>query len=824
MIDFPTLAAAVETLNFDYYLPSHPADLEAFYPEPTRLHPELYSQMTGAARVLNNLVNRLLRDYLADPALHGAFSLPEFPFRESVLSLKRPLVPFFWARYDAFIREQGGIFFSEFNYDKPCAQREMMASEQLGGGGQNPCSGFADSFRNALIQIWDKHGDNVSPPTVGILIDPAHIEESHLALLYADLIKPLGWETFSVGGRNLEIDSQGVKAFGRYLDLIIRQFPIEFGQEINDFSGLLKLYDNYKVLILNDPRAIVPQSKGMFAYLWRLVEDDSSYLTPVETQIITSTIPYTRILRLEDQDELLSNRDQWVIKASYGRYSEEVYIGTMHSPTEWEEVVRYVLESAKEHVMQEFIPIKETVAERFAWGGPVQTSAFCNYGVYFTSDEITGVCARWSPDYLSEDDSGWFTPIILSSDPVPELYARFYQVGSSEQRLANAEVISRQLEEMGFPLEQPDDIQAFTVDPFILNRGFYQEIRDTTDRMACLLNRAAQLARQNLDLFGPLLGIPEILYDLIHRDQSPWLTCFGRFDWGVDVTGRPWLFEINSDTPGGLEAIQLNKIASAVYDGFLDPNQEFPTLLRTGFFDAIGHPKASSTVVGLITSMDSQEDIFNLHQFASHIEVPGLKFIMGDISDLKAAEKLLLNNRVIDVLYRYYPLDWMAERADALELLDSLATIQFINPASALIPQSKAFLAMVHQLVREGFYSMEESQFITDHIPVTQLVWPNRPCVIKPYFEREGTGVCFSEWLSKEELNDLADEEVVYQDPVEIRPFVTAVRSSRGLERVSGYPVLGSFLINDRFAGIYTRIGGAVTDPLAVVCATLVEK
>ncbi|MGE5418350.1 MAG: glutathionylspermidine synthase family protein [Acidobacteriota bacterium] len=824
MIDFPTMLAAVETLNFDYYLPSHPADLEAFYPEATRLNPDVYGQMVDAGRVLNKLVNRILQDYLKDPSIHKGFSLPAFPFQETVLNLKRPLVPFLWARYDAFIRESGGIFFSEFNYDKPCAQREVLISERLSGADNNPCTGFADSFRTALTRAWTQHGNGQLQPRVGILIDPAHIEESHLALLYADLIKPLGWETISVGGRNLEVDEEGLKAFGRPLDLIIRQFPAEFGQEINDFSALLELHDNGKILILNDPRAVIPQSKGLFAYLWRLIDENSSYLTLEEKGVIASTIPFTCILRPEHRAELLSERDRWVIKASYGRYSEEVYIGVMHSQTEWEDLVQQVLDSPKEHVMQEFIPIKESIAERFAWGGPVKTAAFCNYGIYFTADEITGICARWSPDYLSEDDSGWFTPITLSLDTDPPPFARFHRVGDSDQRLSVAADINLQMERLGFPLEKADDVKAFAVDPFILSSDFYHQLRDTTDKMASLLNRAALLARQNLALFGPLLGIPQSLQGLISMDTSPWLTSFGRFDWGIDVLGKPWLLEINSDTPGGLESVLLNKIASPVYPGFIDPNEGFPSMMQTGFGLACGRSAGAPTAIGLVTAMDSEEDVFNLKQVASHIAGQDIELVTGDISELQVNGRVFLNHKPIDVLYRYYPLDWIAERVNAHELLDGLATIPLINPASAIIPQSKAFLAMVHQLARDGFYSKEEAAFITEHIPYTGLVWPDRPCVIKPFFEREGTGVCFSEWLSDNEITGLAEEEVVYQEPVEIMPFGTTVRSSRGLERVSGYPVLGTFLINDRFAGIYTRIGGPVTDPLAVVCITLVEK
>ena len=48
-----------------------------------------------------------------------------FLFRDKIFNLKCPIAPMFWTRYDTFRNEKNDVYFAEFNYDKPCGQKEM---------------------------------------------------------------------------------------------------------------------------------------------------------------------------------------------------------------------------------------------------------------------------------------------------------------------------------------------------------------------------------------------------------------------------------------------------------------------------------------------------------------------------------------------------------------------------------------------------------------------------------------------------------------------------------------------------------------------------
>ena len=74
-----------------------------------------------------------------------------------------------------------------------------------------------------------------------------------------------------------------------------------------------------------------------------------------------------------------------------------------------------------------------------------------------------------------------------------------------------------------------------------------------------------------------------------------------------------------------------------------------------------------------------------------------------------------------------------------------------LPPAHALIPQSKAFLALCWELEAQGFFPPAESAAIRHYVARTALgpeAFGRCAYVIKPYLEHEGRGVRFSSELA----------------------------------------------------------------------------
>lgn len=811
-------------LNFDYYMLSSPRELEAFSKHPVYLEPDVFQKMIGGARILFGLVDRLVPELLHHPLDHAAFLLPDFPFREQILHLPIDLAPFFWARYDAFERAEGGIFFSEFNYDKPCAQREIMVSNWMNPAG-NPNQHFAQKFKEGLTRLWADYGSGNPRPTVGIMVDPNHYEETHLAFLYSDLIKPLGYPRLLLGGQNLSVSNDGVTAFGQPLDIILRQYPTEFSNEVHDYPKLLELIARRKVLMVNDPRAIIPQAKSLFAYLWYLYDNKSSLLTDAERTAIRDTIPYTRMFTPLDMAELELEREHWLVKPVFGRYSEGVHIGAMMNKDEWQIALKEVCQCRVPHVMQKFVPIKRRVVSSFHGERYEDTIGFGNFGIYFTLGEFTGICARWSSDYLSRDDMAWFSPVGVRQAVIPSLNMQRSSRSEFEHRSLWNEIAQQAAFHFNYTSSYTGEWESFTLEPIRISRAIYYEMITATEGLGRVFVKTRKFLQKNLALFAPLLGISECLQSLVEQDEGEWLSLLGRFDWAIDRHGSLRLLELNTDTPAGLESVALNRLLHPFCPDTEDPNRGLLDLLAKQCSHLFNRdPRKPVKTLGLVGCPSAEEDWFQLMLFGETLRSQVDEVILGDISGLALKNGCLtLYGQRLDALYRHYPLDWLAEDQSVQRLIPGLKGLHVINPPSALIPQSKAFLAIVWQLLQQGFYLPEEADLIRRYVVPTHLNWPGKPCIIKPYWGREGQGVVFSDQIEPDQISHLAQQDLVYQELVDIGPVDITIHNTYARQSQVAYPILGAFLVGDRFGGIYTRLGARITNRYAVVAPTFVE-
>lgn len=788
---------------------------------PSYLEKSVYEDMVYCTQVLDKLVLRII-EKTAVNCEKMIFQYGEFPLHQSVKSLGRQIPPFFWVRYDAFLREDGGIFFSEFNYDKPCAQREIIIAGNSGPE-QNPNLNFSKEFQKAFKNLWDDYGNHVKNPTVAVLVDPGHYEEVHLGFLYGDLLKPLGFETIIAGGKNLEVRGDCLYIFDKKIDIILRQFPVEHLYECDDIEKVLELYDKRKVLILNDPRAVFGQTKSLFAYLWEMVEGNDPFLSHEEISVIRRTIPKTCLYNPSCMEEVIKNKDAYVIKAAYGRYSQEVYIGLMHSEIEWAETVKAINNSPKLHIIQEFCPIQKQNVMCFNGQYYDETQAMGNYGIYLANGNFSGVCVRWSSDYLSLDETVWSSPIRIRKSP-------FYLIKtSSEGRKEKWNSINEKAAFIhGYTGGYTGPCESFTMDSLVINKQHYKELEEASEKIWSVIEKTVELVRENCNIFCPVLGIEDSLQDLVTQSITGHTAFIARLDWGVDPKGNWRMLEINSETPAGImESIVLNDIIKSETGIKLsDPNKHLVKLIREAFSGIVNDYNQYRAIrnIGFVTPSFS-EDWYNTKLLSEFLKDMPYNVSLGEISGLEAKEKkLYLYGEPLDAVYRYYPLDWLANDPYFEGVIEALKeNSPSINPPVSFISQSKAFLALIWELAEQGFYEDDDRKLIDKYIPKTSLTAKKmrgtENYCIKPFFGREGQEITFSFSKKEKKANNC-----IYQEWIDLQTVPLQLHTTVYSVQNSVCPIFGTYIVNRKFGGIYTRGGSRVTDHNAVYISTFIDE
>ena len=812
-----------EKILFDYYMISSIRENEIHSPFPFYLDKELFEAMVSSAEILNSVVCRIISKKFKNPD-NLPFVMGKFTLDKEILSMQCPISPFFWVRYDAFVRADGGIFFSEFNYDKPCAQREIAISDMMSPH-NNPSANFRNAFYENFKSLTKNAFATNPKPTVAILVSPHHNEEIHLAYFYMDLLKGLNLEFVIASTDNIYVKDNKAFAFDKEIDVLLRQFPTEYLYEIKDIKEILMLFEEGKLLIINDPRAIIAQTKSLFAYLWQLVELDDHFLTQLEKDTIKKTIPYTTLFDKSKIDDLFLNKNKYVIKAVYGRYSEQVYIGNMLSDEDWRLIINDVCESEDLHIIQEFCPIKKDKVLRFNGEIFENKTAFGNFGIYLSNNKYCGSCIRWSPNYLSDDEHVWVSPVGVSDRSIH--ISKIVESHDYDNIFCKVNDIAAF--QYGFTGGYTGFQQSFSLDALVLEENTFNEIKDATNQLTDLFYKTTKHVQENSAILCPVLGIAEELIPLVSKQEQNTLSFLGRFDFVFDNIGRLKLLEFNAETPAGIiESIGLNSLIKDILKiPYRNPNYNMTEQIQGQFNRIINIYKKNKAIHNIgFASLAYPEDFYNTKFLFDILNEGDENFVYGEISGLHIKnDKLNLYEQPLDAIYRYYPLDWFFtdENFEGFGEIMKENT-QCINEPSTFISQSKAFFALIWELYKDGFYNEAENKLILKYIPYTSLNpddFRNGDYCAKPYFDREGNGVTLS---ISEEGKDFIEDEMIFQERIPIQTVSLDIHTTMSVTQEVVYPVLGAYVIGTEFGGIYTRAGGAVTDANAIYIPTYIKE
>lgn len=802
---------------FQYFMLHSKRKDNIYSKNPFYITNEEYRQFVDTSIVLNGLVLRIINN------INSTFSdfieyIPDFKYKEQILNLKRPFQNVFWVRYDGFLKKDGGIFYSEFNYDKPCAEREILITGDMKVY-NNINAEFRDNLKHALKCVIERQPKK-EMYRVALLADPCHYEEELLTFLLKSELEHDNVKFIRVGPKNLCVKDDEVMAFNKKIDVILRLFPTEFSCEINDFNKILHAFDMGRVDIINDPRVIIGQCKNLYTYLWKLVENKDSRLLKEEISTILKTLPYTKSFDKLHKEYIFRHKDEIVIKPVYGRYSEDVFIGNMYSQDEWIEVYEYVKNCNKPFIIQDFCQIRQSDTFYSPDGNflfPVK--AFANIGCFLIEGKFSGAAIRWSDGYLTEDENTFITPIGVKSDVI-----KIKAIDVKNRKNLWNKVTERAMFEADFTGRYAMNNEYISLDYVELRRQKYEELVYATEKLSQILDKTQNIVLDNIEYFADILGIRELKGIAKDRFTNEFVF-LARMDWAIDFSGNLKLLEINSETPAGLvESMFLDKIIIEELNISKESSNETLKEKIIRQFKKIIEDYKSTHIIKTIGILSSTyyEDWYTANAVYKIVKDLPYEFVIGSIYDCKVSEngKLSLFGKELDAVYRYYPLDFF-KKENIGHLMGALKNTLSINPVHTIVSQSKAFFAVMYEFLKQGLYNDEEKKAILKYIPRTSVEVGELNTfdyIIKPVLSREGIGVKFAC-----ELKELPEENYIFQERVEILNLEQNVYSNMGKKRDSVYPIIGTYITGKEFAGIYTRLGKLVTGNTCMYAPTFIK-
>lgn len=765
--------------------------------------------------ILNNLINRIIG------GINGEFNdlipyLPEFPYKKDIIGLKNPIAPLLWTRYDGFVKGDGsGVFYSELNYDKPCAQREIMVMESLVNSEENINNGFLDKFKNSVYSICEDYFKDKENFTIALLCSSSRVEETHLMMLFKKLLQNEKFKFIICNNTNFQYIDNSIKSFGKKVDVIIRLYPTEYLGEVNCFPEILKLFEEGKLLLLNDPRVIIGQCKNLYSYLWKLINNGDSRLSIKEIDVVKRSLPYTELLNTNNIQRAIEDKDKWVIKPVYGRYSIDVFIGKLYSKEEWNDCIEYIIQASKNEkyfILQEFCEIREDIVPYFNGIFNWRVNAFANLGVYISLEDYIGTCVRFNPSYLTEEENTWITPILYKKE-----YFKIINTNIDYRSFVSS------LIKFGFCGGYANISKYINTNPLVLDRNKYEELKDLTNKMAVIFKKVQSFAKDNISLYKDSLNL-EYLEKVIKNSNTEELCLLGRMDWILDNNGVFKILEINSETPAGtFETMYIGEELLKKFNTKLsleNINSKFKEKVLAQASKMIAEYSKVKEIksIAIVGSL-YYEDWYTMNTIKVILsELKGITITLGNIYDLKVTEEgeTSLYGNKIDALFRYYPLDWLEykETEDLERLRVALENNKVIslNNTNSIISQNKIFFVLIYELLKFNFFNEEEVELIENHIPFTTIEvdkMKTNDFIVKPILSREGKGIMLSR-----DILDIEDfkEGHIFQEYI----FSITLNNK--------YPVFGTYVCGNEFSGMYTRLGSEITDMSCMYIPTYVEN
>lgn len=296
------------------------------------------------------------------------------------------------ARADVFLTAEGPCI-AELNCDTPTGEAEAVVLGRLQGDA-DPNRTLRDRFLAMVDRIAASElADPPSKRTFAIVYPTELTEDLSLVRLYRSWVEARGDRVLLGSPYNLRFERGRLTIFGEPVDVVLRHYKTDWWGErsavwtddliadaaplAEPLAAVFEALAEGSACVINPFGAVLPQNKRAMAFMWEHIHRFS----PRAQSVIEKHVPFSARMETLHDEQLLAQKDDWVLKSDYGAEGDEVVIGRETNPRDW----KRALATAKR---TRFIGQRYFDALRGAKG---ETT---NYGVFLVGGEASGIYVR----------------------------------------------------------------------------------------------------------------------------------------------------------------------------------------------------------------------------------------------------------------------------------------------------------------------------------------------------------------------------------------------------------------------------------------------
>jgi glutathionylspermidine synthase len=300
------------------------------------------------------------------------------------------------ARADVFMTDDG-LAFAELNCDTPTGEAEAVILNALTtqdhDGAVDPNIDLEARFVGMVEALAARELEGDRPRTVGIVYPTEITDDLGIVRLYRRWFETRGYGVVLGSPYNLSRDERGLCLFDTPFSIMLRHYKTDWwgeriavwdDSEIPDKEPLaeplqaaLESAVAGECAVVNPFGAVLPQNKRAMAFMWEHIHRFS----PHSADVIQRHIPVTSRLETLHHEQLLAQREEWVLKSDYGAEGDEVIVGRAVADDIWRSSLAHARKG-------------RWIAQRYFAAHTNEVGESVNYGVYLVAGEAAGIYAR----------------------------------------------------------------------------------------------------------------------------------------------------------------------------------------------------------------------------------------------------------------------------------------------------------------------------------------------------------------------------------------------------------------------------------------------